>query len=187
MTSVHDVAMLDIRQQPGLNFPWRPDIMAVAADIRTACDAFGAGEVTPSMLAAIVKRESGFRNIFQAGMPRGVGCGVGYCQLTSGVEWIDLDHPTIGGLDLTVPSNNFTVAVRDFLLPAFRSFPDSHQAAFDAYNLGAGGVAAELIAGESPDANTTDGNYGSDVFENWILYASINLGLEVDWTTWTPA
>ncbi len=182
--SIQEICAVDLQQAPGVNFPWRPDITAMADDINWAASTFGQKLVTPCMLAAIIERETNFRNILQAGVPPGPGCGVGPCQITAGVDWSDIEHPTFGGLDLLVPRVNMTVAVKFFLVPVLQEFPDAHQAAFDAYNLGVGGVRAELAAGISPDARTTNGNYGGSVMQGWVQYAAILQNVTPDWTTW---
>ena len=185
-TSVYDILARDLRERPDISFPWRPDIMAYEPAIDWAVDSAGNRSVSPMMVAAIIDRESNWRNIFQEGVERGTGCGVGLCQVTYGVDWTDMNKPKFRGVDLTVPRYNIAVAIRNFLLPALQAFPNSHQEAFDAYNLGIGGVQGEIAAGESPDTFTTGGNYGRAVMQTWITYASIGLGLQVDWSTWKP-
>jgi hypothetical protein len=187
-TSIAEILAADIKNRPEINFPWRPDIMAMQPAIEYAVDAAGAPLVTQSMLAAIIDRETGFRNIFQEGVPRGPGCGVGPCQITSGVDWTDLDHPTYNGtgLDLTVVRNNLLVCCRNFLVPVLREFGGSHQEAFDAYNLGGGNVENEIAQGKSPDTWTTGGNYGRSVMQNWITYAGMALNMTPDWSSWQP-
>jgi len=184
---VDAIAAEDLKERPDFKPAWRPAIVAMQPAIAWAVNTYGQRLVTQSMLSAIISRESNFQNIFQAGVPRGPGCGVGPCQITAGVDWTDVDHPTLAPYgDLTVVRNNLWAAVAGFLVPALVAFPGSHRDAFDSYNLGVGGVEQELSAGEDPDALTTGGNYGTAVFDAWITYAAIALGVSVDWTGYTP-
>jgi hypothetical protein len=141
--------------------------------------------VDPCMLAAIVNRESGGQNILQEGVPAGPGCGVGLCQITYGVDWETLTAPTYPGYgSLFDPLVNLRVAATAFLQPTLEQFPYNHIAAFAAYNLGVGGVQQELAQGLSPDAYTTDNDYGRDVFTDWINFVAASCGYTVDWSSW---
>jgi hypothetical protein len=140
-------------------------------------------KVEPCMLAAIVDRETGGRNIFQVGVPPGEGCGVGLCQITAGVSWQRPTHPMFQGFELLDPLSNLIVAAKFFLENALEAFPDNHVAAFAAYNLGGGGVQRELAQHLDPDAETTGHDYGHAVFESWINFTAASLSLNVDWST----
>lgn len=145
------------------------DMAAMAAAINTAC---ANTIVPPCLLAAIIKRETGGRNIFQIGMPRGPQCGVGPCQITWGVDWSSLDHPTFGGLDLTIVANNLQVAVRDFIVPLINKamlVQQSQPLAFTAscrgqiayavacgYNAGWRNVQAAMDENVDADSKTTN-------------------------------
>jgi hypothetical protein len=134
-----------------------------------------AAKIPPCALAAIVANETGGRNVFQEGMPHGPGCGVGLCQITSGVDWTNSDAPTYQAngqsWELLDPSSNLYVAARYYLQPALNDLLDDRvkrQAAyarfsgeilyftFAAYNAGLGEVLSCVAAGDDPDAYTTD-------------------------------
>jgi hypothetical protein len=185
--TVDEIALTDLTTNPDLNFPWRPDMMkyqvAIKAAIALTCPR---ATVSQCMLAALIERESNFINGFQTGVPRGPGCGVGLTQITAGVNWSNPNDPMYAGLSLLDPHSNLVVCLQSFLIPAINAFPGDHQAAFDAYNLGARGVKLEQAAGESPDQNTTGGNYGRSVFQSWITYAAILQQATVDWSSWVP-
>lgn len=170
--------------------PSDPAVNQWAADINAAC--YGTN-VPPCLLAAIIKRESKGRNIFQEGMLPGPGCGVGLCQITYAVDWASLDHPTYGGLDLTVPANNLRVAVRDFLsglvasaVVAQKESPISFTvsckgqivyAVACGYNAGWDGVARAMAASQLadtfiPTTGGEDGPYGENVLAIYTAYVN---------------
>ena len=142
--------------------------------------------VPPCALAAIVDRETGGRNIFQAGVPRGPGCGVGYAQITSGVDWSSLDHPAYSlsgeSYDLTVAADNLYIAVAAFLAPSidamlrvrsvvgFQKMPEEILFyAFMGYNYGWDGIRQKIIEGldaQALDALTTNA-YGAGTFARY--------------------
>ena len=181
---VGQIAAAGAERKPIFNVPWRAALMAYAPFYEAAAQK--TPRVEPCMLAAIVDRETGGRNIFQIGMPKGDGCGVGLCQITAGVAWTNPAAPTFQGFALLDPLANLVVAARFFLEPALEQFPDDHVAAFAAYNLGGGGVQRELQAHEDPDTETTGHDYGHAVFESWINFTASSLGVAVDWSTWKP-
>lgn len=175
---------LDIQQRPVFNVEWHPELMKYAAAYTTAAQS-AAGRVTPCMLAAIVERESGGQNIYQAGIAHGPGCGVGLTQITFGVDWSDPAHPVYPKYgDLFDPAINLKVAAVEFLAPLLGQFPDNHRAAFAAYNAGAGAVSRALAQGKDPDSVTARGDYGSDVFFHWVNFVAVSLGESVDWSAW---
>lgn len=182
--TVQQVAALDAQHKPSFKVAWYPRLMANAANYRVAADS--TRDITPCMLAAENQRETLGRNIFQLGMPLGDGCGVGDFQVTSGVDWSNVNDPTFPGygrlLDRAV---NARVAARAFLQPAHDQFPGSHLAMFAAFNLGGGNVAREIARGISADAWTTDHDYGLDVFTHWVNFVAASLGgIAVDWSSW---
>lgn len=141
-------------------------------------------DVDPCMLAAIVAQESGGRNILQSGIPPGPGCGVGICQITSGVDWTNVLEPSYPEYGLLLDTAiNLRVCAEVFLQPLVAMFSTSHLAAFAAYNAGPGTVAEEILRGESPDTWTTEGDYGASVFTAWINFNAASLGVAVDWAT----
>jgi hypothetical protein len=143
------------------------------------------------LLAAIVNRESGGRNILQEGVPPGPGCGVGLCSITSGVSWAVLTRPEYlfqgQYWDLLDPSSNLFIAAKAFLLPALincttlkqlcpdttRRFGDGQLAFYVAatFNSGFSTVTKAVYAGVSPDLYTTD-NYGAAVLATYEQYVS---------------
>jgi hypothetical protein len=183
--TVADVSAKGAAQKPRFNLPWRPAFMRYADGFERA--AAETKLVQPCMLAAIVARETGGQNIFQIEMAPGAGCGVGLCQITSNINWGVLSAPTFPGYDpLLDPSVNLLVAAKDFLQPLLEEFPDSHLAAFAAYNAGPGNIDKALAAGLSPDERTTNHDYGSDVFASWINFTAASIGVVVDWTDYRP-
>ena len=160
-----------------------PNINQWAAEINYACEGT---TVPPCLLAAIVQRESKGRNILQEGMPPGADCGVGLCQITSGVDWSSLTHPTYDQLDLLTPSSNLHVAVNNFLEGLIKSATEAQAASpvsFEAacrgqivfaaacgYNAGWGNVQRALIASADADSfipttSGAEGPYGANVLE----------------------
>lgn len=168
--------------------PSVPAINQWADAINLACEGTN---VPPCLLAAIVARETGGRNILQEGMPPGAGCGVGLCQITSGVDWSSIDHPSYDGLALLTPSSNLHVAVYNFLsglvgsaVAAQASSPVSFAAAcrgqvvFAAaagYNAGWGKVELALSLSVDADQYTTsgeDGPYAADVLAKYLAFVA---------------
>lgn len=137
-------------------------------------------EVPPCALGAIVMRESGGRNVLQKGKPPGPGAGVGYCQITYGVNWPDTEHPTFTFhrqiFDLWDPTSNLYVGAAAFLklaLAAMQRLRSKVGAtamplpilfyAFASYNAGATKITDIISSGgdaAAVDAATT-GNYAS--------------------------
>lgn len=132
-----------------------------------------ASKIPPCALAAIVMRESGGRNVLQAGMPPGVGCGVGLTQVTSNVNWSNPNAPTYNGTsyNLLDPSSNLWIAAEYFLRPAIQEClllrehhgdvmnainPNILYFVFAAYNMGFGGMENEVLKGRDPDKATTN-------------------------------
>lgn len=152
-----------------------PSVPSVDQWRRSINNQANASKVPPCALAAIVMRESGGRNVFQAGMPLGAGCGVGLTQITANVNWTNPNAPTYNGTSymLLDPSSNLYVAAEYFLRPAIQEClllrerhgavmnaisPDILYFVFAAYNMGFGGMENEVLAGRDPDHVTTD-NY----------------------------
>ena len=132
--------------------------------------------VPPCALAAIVANETGGQNIFQAGVPRGPGCGVGLAQITAGVDWDNVDQPAYHDPQgktwlLLAPPSNLYVAAQWFLAPAIDECealraarpgtmafwsPEILFFAFAAYNEGYGKLRNAVLENENPDRFTTD-------------------------------
>ena len=161
--------------------PSVPTVNQWAAAINFACEGTS---VPPCLLAAIVSRESGGRNIYQEGMPAGANCGVGLCQITYGVDW-STPRPTYDGLDLLTPSSNLHIAVYSFLTElvadaeaAQRSTPASFQAACRgqivfaaAAGYNAGWAKVELALSNSVDADQyTTAGYAADVLGKYEAF-----------------
>ena len=183
--NVGDVAAQGSKLKPAFNVPWRPALMRYSQAFSKA--ALATRLVEPCMLAAIVARESGGQNILQIGVPPGAGCGVGLCQITSGVNWGVITAPAYPGYGpLLDPDINLLVAAKEFLEPLLVEFPDNHLAAFAAYNAGPGSVDKALAEGLSPDTWTTNHDYGSDVFSSWINFTAASIGVSVDWSEYKP-
>jgi hypothetical protein len=185
LLTVQQIAALAQAKKPVFRVPWHPALMQYTSLYTEAVK--GCTLADPCMLAAIVARESGGRNVLQDGMAPGPGCGVGICQVTAGVSWslTDPSWPGIPG-SLLDPKTNLHVATHFFLEPALERFPNNHVAAFAAYNLGSSGVSTELAEGLSPDAWTTGDNYGASVFTDWINFSAVSLGHDVEWTSYKP-
>ena len=182
--TVTEIVAADAQARPAFHVPWRPALMALVSAFNVASET---RLVTPCIMAAVADRETNGQNIFQLGVPRGPGCGVGPWQITSGVDWTDLAHPTFPNYgDLTDVMVTARVAAHEFLEGVLEQFPSSHVAAFAAYNLGGGAVAREIAAGISPDAWTTDHDYGLDVFTRFVNFTAATQGVPVDWSTWKP-
>lgn len=148
--------------------PAHPALDALKSAINS--EAMIAG-VPPCALAAICMRETGGRNVFQDGMPRGPGCGCGLTQITASVDWTDLDEPRFQGYRLMDPQQNLYVAAAFFLAPAIKEclvLREQYGAtmarfsseilyfAFAAYNAGFGAVQSAIQNGRDPDLSTTD-------------------------------
>lgn len=150
---------------------WGNDFHTLSRIIR---DRAHAALVPSCALAAIVKRESDGRNVFQEGMPHNSpDCGYGYCQITYGANRSDPEHPTYT-LDGTIyslfdPSSNLYVAAKGFLAPAISDMLRLRDAigvdkmpneillyAFAAYNAGSYRVSQVIRAGGNVDGITTD-------------------------------
>lgn len=142
-------------------------------------------KVPPCLLAAIVARETGGRNIFQTGMPKGPGCGVGLTQITAGVCWDEVDNPRFQGYPLLNQADNLYVAAAYFIAPLIASAAraqreDPHAFAVSCkgqiayavaagYNAGWGAVQRALARGVDCDAYTTNG-YAEDVFQKYVSF-----------------
>jgi hypothetical protein len=183
--SVAEVSAKGSSAKPSFNVPWRPALMRYSDSFSKAARATDL--VQPCMLAAVVARETGGQNVLQIGVPPGNGCGVGLCQITSGVNWSVLAAPSFPGYGpLLDPEINLLVTAKEFLEPLLKQFPDNHLAAFAAYNAGPGSIEKALAEGVGPDAWTTNHDYGSDVFASWINFTAASIGVAVDWTHYTP-
>ena len=184
--TVQQIAELALTKKPQFNIPWRPALQQYAASYSAAV--VGCSLVDPCMIAAIVNRETGGRNVLEEGVPPGPGAGIGICQITAGpIDWSNMENPIYPGYGaLLDPTVNCTVAAHLFLQPALQAFPGNHHAAFAAYNLGIGGVQQEIANGQDPDTYTTNGNYGSSVFIDWINFNAASMGLNVEWSSYTP-
>jgi hypothetical protein len=173
-----ELAKRALTERPAFHVMAHPELMRYAANYSRA--ASGTAAVDPCMLAALVHRESGGQNILQYGMPAGPGCGVGLCQITSGVDWSNPATPVYPGFGLLLDIDvNLRVAATAFLDPLLKQFAGNHLAAFAAYNAGAGAVQNALRAGRSPDSVTAGGNYGSDVMATWLSFVASSLGTAI--------
>jgi hypothetical protein len=146
-------------------------------------------KVPPCALAAIVANETGGRNILQEGVPPGPGCGVGLCQVTSGVDWSSLQQPTYNGFHLMDPGANLYVAAEYFLGPAisfatklkaadeakFAAFGDGQILfyAMAAYNEGETAVRDRFESGQNPDNGTTDG-YAARAMAHYLAFVAVS-------------
>jgi len=180
------------------------DFIKFAAPAHPALDSFRdainneaiIGKVPPCALAAIVMRETGGRNIFQIGMPKGDGCGVGLTQITAGVDWANPDDPRYQGYRLLDPQQNLYVAAAYFLSPAIKDclqLREQHGQtmarfsneilyfAFAAYNAGFGAVQSAIENGEDPDSHTTD-TYGAGTlafYQQFVTSSHATFGVPV--------
>jgi hypothetical protein len=189
--TVQEIAAQGAAKRPPFNVTWHPSLMQYASLYTKAANL--SKNVEPCMLAAITNRESGGRNVIQAGtnlttmlLGDGTRPGVGVCQITAGVDWTDLQSPKFQTFELWDPLSNITVAALFFLQPGLDQFPDNHRAAFDSFNLGGGGVQQELDHGMDKDTLSTGGNYGITVFTDWINFTAVSIGASVDWTSFSP-
>lgn len=164
--------------------PSHPALNGLASIINTEATI---AKIPPCFLAAVVNRETGGQNIFQEGVPRGPGCGVGLAQITSGVDWDNPVKPTFEGYDLMDEADNLYVAGAFFLAPAIKSAlrlqiadPVGFQQfgggqviyyAAAAYNAGWGAVISRFKAGKDPDGGTTDG-YAHAVYEFYAAFVA---------------
>lgn len=162
------------------NVPAHPELMQYQNDIIYAS---GQANIPSCLLAAIVWRESGGQNIYQIGVPKGPGCGVGLTQITAGVDWTNTNDPTYQGYHLMTPSDNLFVAANYFLKGLVQSAQNAETnnlAAFQkscrgqivfavacGYNAGWGAVSAAMNQGVDADTKTTNG-YGADVLSKYI-------------------
>jgi hypothetical protein len=162
------------------NDPSHPELMQYQNNIVYAA---GQGNIPSCLLAAIVWRETGGKNILQIGVPPGPGCGVGLTQITSGVDWTDINDPKYQGYHLMQPADNLLVAATYFLkglvqnaINAENNNPQAFQtscrgqvifAAACGYNAGWGAVTAAISAGVDADTKTTNG-YGADVLAKYV-------------------
>ena len=154
------------------NAPSHPSLNALAVSINNQAKA---GGVPPCALAAIVANETGGRNVFQEGMPHAAGCGVGLCQITSGVNWTDPESPTYladgKSWALLDPSSNLYVAAKYYLAPNIFDLLDDREKhpaqyaefsgeilyfAFAAFNAGLGEVISAVRVGHDPDSWTSN-------------------------------
>lgn len=145
--------------------------------------------VPACLLAAVVMRESGGRNILQVGMPAGPGCGVGLCQITYGVDWSDIKNPQLNGYALLLPRNNLLVAATFFLAPAIsecRTLQETKPTIYDVvargqivygaaavYNGGWGAMQKAIDNGLDVSNYVTggdDGPYCVDVFAKYLAF-----------------
>jgi hypothetical protein len=153
---------------------WGNDFPQLATTINAEASAAGA-RVPPCALGATIMRESHGQNVLQAGKPPGPGAGVGYCQITSGVNWSDLKHPTYAFAskvyDLWDPASNLYVGAAAFLAPAIGKMTTLQAKlgpiampnpvlfyAFACYNQGIGKITGIIEAGgdaAAVDAATT--------------------------------
>ncbi len=110
------------------NCPSHPALNALRVSINNQAKS---GGVPPCALAAIVANETGGRNVFQEGMPHAAGCGVGLCQITSGVNWTDPKSPTYladgQSWALLDPSSNLYVAAKYYLAPNIVDLQDDRE------------------------------------------------------------
>jgi hypothetical protein len=161
---------------------WGNDFPNLVTLINSEADAARA-QVPPCALGAIIMRESGGRNVLQAGMPAGPGAGVGYCQITYAVNWSDPTQPTFAfdgqTFDLWDAASNLYVAAAVFLKAAVVAMQRLQgQAgviampqpilfyAFACYNRGVKTITDIINSGgdaASVDAATTN-NYASGTF-----------------------
>ena len=162
------------------NDPSSPALMAYASAINSEAQL---ADVPPCALAAIVARETGGRNIFQEGMQRGPGCGVGLTQITSGVDWSNPADPTYQGYHLLKPADNIYVCAAFFLkglIAAAHRLAINNPTGFArscrdqiifamavGYNGGWGMVQTAVANGVDADGDTTDG-YGTWVYAKYL-------------------
>lgn len=149
---------------------WGADFPTLAPTINNQARAAG---IAPCLLAAVIRRETGGRNVLEAGKAPGPGAGVGYAQITYAVNWSDPSRPsyTVDGktYDLWDPSSNLYVAAYDFLAPAVQAAqvllahvgcpwaPDYgvEYYTFAMYNAGIDPVQEAAERGEDPDGIDT--------------------------------
>lgn len=162
--------------------PGRPALNAWAGIInKEAGRAF-----PPCLVAAVMNRETGGANVFQKGMPKGPGCGVGLMQITSSVDWSNVDDPMLYGYHLMRPEDNIHCAVAFYLVPALivaarlqQNDPQGFEAACHgqlaygvaaAYNAGPGAL-QKAVAGRFDVDTLTTNDYASDVFDTYVAMA----------------
>jgi len=165
-----------------------PEVGPLADQINEACSGTS---IPPCFLAAIVKRETGGRNIFEIGVPPGPGCGVGLCQVTYDVSWTNVDRPTFTGAsgrvyDLLSVPDNLACAVVEFLTPLVGQMerlravsPTLYgqcaagqilKGVAAGYNAGEPAVRSAVLTGQQVDTVTEHGNYASDVFQSYLNF-----------------
>lgn len=169
-----------------------PEVGPLADQINEACSGTS---IPPCFLAAIVKRESGGRNILEEGAVPGPGCGVGPCQITYDVNWADISRPTFKGesgrkyLLQSVP-DNLACAVVEFLTPLVGQMEELRASAPSlygqcaagqilkgvaaGYNAGEPAVKAAVLSGQQVDTVTEHGNYASDVFQSYLNFCLLS-------------
>jgi RHS repeat-associated protein len=128
----------------------------------TLAAAAGAHNVDWTILAGIALRESGFNNVVQAN-----GNGVGIFQIDLGKN----PGVTVGqAMDMSWAANWAAATLSANASALSNTFPGMTGAALQhavaaSYNRGLGGVTRDLRGGLSPDAHTTNHNYGSNVLD----------------------
>lgn len=166
------------------NDPSHPALNALRAPINNEAEI---AKVPPCLLAAIVARETGGRNVFQEGMPHADGCGVGLTQITAGVCWDDAANPTFHGYRLLNEAENLYVAAAYFLAPLIASaarlqrdnpggFEHSCKgqivyAAAAGFNAGWGAVLRAVSQGRDCDDFTTN-RYATDVLARYEAFVA---------------
>lgn len=179
LTPAQVVAMA-ARLHPAFNVPQKPMLQRYRAQFLQA--ARETKRVDACMLAAIVERESGGRNVLQEGIAPGPGAGAGICQITFGACWDDIANPTYPGYGrLLDPLTNLRVAASCFLEPALAAFPNNLIAAFASYNLGISGVQQEIMENIPVDTRTAAHSYGSSVFKSYVNFAAASMLVAVRW------
>ncbi|HEY2476086.1 MAG TPA: transglycosylase SLT domain-containing protein [Candidatus Cybelea sp.] len=170
------------------NDPQHPQLMQHQSDILYAS---GQANIPSCLLAAIVWRESGGQNVLQKGVKPGPGCGVGLSQITSGVDWADINDPKFQGYQLLQPADNLYVAANYFLKGLVQSAENAEDnnltafrrccrgqiifAAACGYNAGWGAVSAAMNQGVDADTMTTN-DYGADVLAKYITLVNDSHG-----------
>lgn len=163
------------------NAPSHPALMKWQSDVNSEAEI---AKIPPCLLAAIMWRETGGTNELQIGVAPGPGCGVGLCQITSGVSWNSLTDPTYDGYHIfTKPADNLYVAAAYYIAPdlanaarAQRDQPAEFSIACHnqevvavaaAFNGGWGIVERAMANGVDVDTYTTDG-YAADCLSKFI-------------------
>ena len=161
------------------NAPAHSELMRYASEVNSEAEI---AKAPPCFVAAIMWRETGGQNIYQTGVPRGPGCGVGLTQITSGVDWSNIDDPMLDDFHLMLPADNLYACSAYYAVPllsrAARLQRDNSNA-FDAscrgqlafaaaagYNAGWTAVLRAVAKGIDADAFTTNG-YAADVLAKY--------------------